>query len=104
MNEAMSPDQARAIFANASGVKVVDDRKRNYFPMPVDANGQNVVLVGRIRNDLSDRSGKSLALFVVGDQLLKGAALNTIQIAEVLLAQSSRLLRDSILVLQRANL
>lgn len=87
LNKAMSPDQARELFTNAAGVKVVDDRERNYFPMPVDATGQDDVFIGRIRNDLGDPGGKSLALFVVGDQLLKGAALNTIQIAEVLMAR-----------------
>jgi aspartate-semialdehyde dehydrogenase len=62
-------------------VKLVDDRARNYFPMPVDASGGDDVLVGRIREDLSDPSGKTLALFLSGDQLRKGAALNAVQIA-----------------------
>jgi aspartate-semialdehyde dehydrogenase len=88
LDEALSPELARELFASAPGVKVVDDRKRNYFPMPVDASGQNDVLVGRIRRDLGDPTGKSLALFVVGDQLLKGAALNALQIAELLVTQS----------------
>ena len=57
---------------------------RNYFPMPVDASGQDDVLVGRIRKDLSDPSGHSISMFVSADQLLKGAALNAIQIAELL--------------------
>ena len=52
-------------------------------PMPKDASGQGDVLVGRIRQDTSDPSGKSIAMFVAGDQLLKGAALNAVQIAEV---------------------
>jgi aspartate-semialdehyde dehydrogenase len=68
----------------APGVKLVDDPERNYFPMPTDASGQDAVLVGRIRTDLSDPSGRSIALFVAGDQLLKGAALNAVQIAELL--------------------
>lgn len=88
LDEALPPEQARELLASAPGVKVVDDRKKNYFPMPVDASGQNDVLVGRIRRDLGDSTGKSLALFVVGDQLLKGAALNALQIAELLVAQS----------------
>jgi aspartate-semialdehyde dehydrogenase len=62
----------------------VDDRAKNYFPMPVDASGQDDVLVGRIRQDLSDASGHSISMFVSADQLLKGAALNAIQIAELL--------------------
>jgi aspartate-semialdehyde dehydrogenase len=74
----------RAMLANAPGVKIVDDRARNYFPMPIDASGQDDVLVGRIRRDLSDASGHSISMFVSADQLLKGAALNAIQIAELL--------------------
>jgi aspartate-semialdehyde dehydrogenase len=65
-------------------VKIVDDRTKNYFPMPIDASGQDDVLVGRIRRDLSDASGHSISMFVAADQLLKGAALNAIQIAELL--------------------
>ena len=80
----ISEDQVRTILSDAPGVKIVDDRARNYFPMPIDASGQDDVLVGRIRKDLSDASGHSIAMFVAADQLLKGAALNAIQIAELL--------------------
>ncbi len=80
----ISEDDVRRILTNAPGVKIVDDRVRNYFPMPIDASGQDDVLVGRIRKDLSDPSGHSIAMFVSADQLLKGAALNAIQIAELL--------------------
>ena len=80
----ISEDDVRAILANAPGVRIVDDRAGNYFPMPVDASGQDDVLVGRIRKDLSDASGHSISMFVSADQLLKGAALNAIQIAELL--------------------
>ena len=66
----------------APGVRVVDDRAKNHFPMPNESSGQNDVLVGRLREDLSDPSGHSLMLFCSGDQLLKGAALNAVQIAE----------------------
>ena len=59
--------------------------EKNYFPMPVDASGKDDVLVGRIRKDVSDPTGRTLALFVAGDQLRKGAALNAVQIAERLL-------------------
>lgn len=76
--------EVREILSKAPGVRIVDDRKRNYFPMPTDASGQDDVLVGRIRRDLSDPSGHSIAMFVSTDQLLKGAALNAIQIAELL--------------------
>src|SRR5688572_30940246 len=83
--EAMSVAEARAILAGAPGVRVVDELERNYFPMPVDASGKDEVLVGRIRKDDSDPSGATLSLFVAGDQLRKGAALNAVQIAERLL-------------------
>ena len=78
----ISEDEVRAILGEAPGVRIVDDRVKNYFPMPCDASGQDDVLVGRIRRDLSDPSGHSIAMFVAADQLLKGAALNAVQIAE----------------------
>ena len=78
----ISAQEARRLIAGAPGVKLVDDRERNYFPMPRDASGGDPILAGRIRQDLSDPSGRSIALFVAGDQLLKGAALNAVQIAE----------------------
>ena len=80
----ISPDTVRELMRTAPGVQLVDDAERNYFPMPKDASGQDAILVGRIRQDLSDPSGRSIALFVAGDQLLKGAALNAVQIAESL--------------------
>jgi aspartate-semialdehyde dehydrogenase len=76
--------EVRAILIEAPGVKIVDDRVKNYFPMPIDASGQDDVLVGRIRQDLSDPSAHSISMFVAADQLLKGAALNAIQIVELL--------------------
>jgi aspartate-semialdehyde dehydrogenase len=83
----LSAEHVRALLAGAEGVKLVDDPERNYFPMPRDASGGDAVLVGRIRQDLSDPSGRSISMFVAGDQLLKGAALNAVQIAEHLLEQ-----------------
>jgi aspartate-semialdehyde dehydrogenase len=80
----ITEDEVRAILSAAPGVRIVDHRIQNYFPMPVDASGQDDVLVGRIRGDLSDPSGHSISMFVAADQLLKGAALNAIQIAELL--------------------
>jgi aspartate-semialdehyde dehydrogenase len=80
----ISEHEVRAILSKAPGVRIVDDRANNYFPMPVDASGQDDVLVGRIRQDLSDPTGHSISMFVAADQLLKGAALNAIQIAELL--------------------
>jgi aspartate-semialdehyde dehydrogenase len=82
----MTPAEALTILETAPGVRIVNDWQRNYFPMPKDASGQYDILVGRVRQDLSDPSGKSLCLFVAGDQLLKGAALNAVQIAEHLIA------------------
>ena len=71
----------------APGIRVVDDRARNKFPEPIDASGVDEVLVGRIRSDYSQAPGYGLNLFVAGDQLRKGAALNAVQIAEKLLAR-----------------
>jgi aspartate-semialdehyde dehydrogenase len=80
----ITPAEVREILRTAPGVKLVDDPEKNYFPMPKDASGQGDVLVGRIRQDVSDPSGRSISMFVAGDQLLKGAALNAVQIAEVM--------------------
>lgn len=82
---AITPDEVWDLLEDAPGVKIVDDPERNHFPMPKDASGQDDILVGRIRQDLSDPTGRSIALFCAGDQLLKGAALNAVQIAERLL-------------------
>ncbi|GAC79018.1 aspartate-semialdehyde dehydrogenase [Gordonia malaquae] len=77
-DEAITPDEARAILADAAGVQLAD------VPTPLDAAGGDVSLVGRIRQDPGAPDGKGLALFVSGDNLRKGAALNTVQIAELL--------------------
>jgi aspartate-semialdehyde dehydrogenase len=82
----ITPEEVRAIISKAPGCRLVDDQERNYFPMPVDASGTDEILVGRIRRDLSDSTGRSISIFSAGDQLLKGAALNAVQIAEKLLA------------------
>jgi aspartate-semialdehyde dehydrogenase len=74
--------KAREIIDRAPGVKLVEDWQQNYFPMPIDASGKDEVLVGRIRRDLSHANG--LELWLCGDQIRKGAALNAIQIAELL--------------------
>ncbi|BAW96469.1 aspartate-semialdehyde dehydrogenase [[Synechococcus] sp. NIES-970] len=76
------PAQAKAILTVAPGVTVVEDWENNYFPMPMDATGKDPVLVGRIRQDISQANG--LELWLCGDQIRKGAALNAIQIAELL--------------------
>ncbi len=79
----MTPEEARAILEKAPGVTVLDDRSKNRSPQPFDATGQDDVFVGRIREDLS-LPGRGLMLWVAGDQILKGAALNAVQIAELL--------------------
>jgi aspartate-semialdehyde dehydrogenase len=84
----LSPERARAILADAPGVEIVDDRERNLFPMPKIATGRDAVYVGRIRRDLSQPEGMGLELFVAGDQLRKGAALNAVQIAEMLVGKA----------------
>ena len=81
----LTKDRFTSWLAEAPGIRVVDDATHNYFPMQCDAGCQDEVLVGRLRHDHSDPSGRSLALFTVGDQLRKGAALNAVQIAERLL-------------------
>ncbi|MEN9871463.1 MAG: hypothetical protein RLZZ171_2455, partial [Cyanobacteriota bacterium] len=78
--------QARELIAAAPGVKLVEDWQSNYFPMPIDATGKDPVLVGRIRQDISCDRG--LELWLCGDQIRKGAALNAIQIAELLLQKN----------------
>ncbi|HYE82894.1 MAG TPA: aspartate-semialdehyde dehydrogenase [Clostridia bacterium] len=76
---------ARDILKKAPGVKVVDDNSINLYPLALDAEGEDEVLVGRIRKDFSIDNG--LNLWVVADNLRKGAALNAVQIAEELLKQ-----------------
>jgi aspartate-semialdehyde dehydrogenase len=81
----MSPVQVRDLLSTAPGVSVLDDREKNRFPMPIDASGKDDVLVGRIRQDESIPENRGINIWVAGDQLRKGAALNAIQIAEKLL-------------------
>jgi aspartate-semialdehyde dehydrogenase len=76
------PAQAKEILTTSPGVTVVEDWENNYFPMPMDATGKDPVLVGRIRRDISQDNG--LELWLCGDQIRKGAALNAVQIAELL--------------------
>ena len=75
--------KARDIVASSPGVELVEDWQKNYFPMPIDASGKDAVLVGRIRQDISHEN--SLDLWLCGDQIRKGAALNAVQIAELLI-------------------
>ena len=80
--EPISKEEAYDILKKTQGVKVLEDRPNNRFPMPIDASGQDEVFCGRIRQDLSQKN--TLELWVVADQILKGAALNAVQIAELL--------------------
>ena len=80
----ITPEEARAILSTAPGVQVVDDPAAKLYPMPVEAAEQYDVQVGRIRQDISRNDKKGLDIFVSGDQVLKGAALNAVQIAELL--------------------
>lgn len=81
----MSPEEAREVLDSFPGVRVVDDVSSNLYPMPVSAAGEDDVLVGRIRQDTSHPN--SLAMWVVADNLRKGAALNAIQIAEEIISK-----------------
>jgi aspartate-semialdehyde dehydrogenase len=85
-DQPFSPDQARQVLSQAAGVKLLEDWQANYFPMPIDASGQDDVLVGRIRQDISHPCG--LELWLCGDQIRKGAALNAVQIAELLIQRN----------------
>jgi aspartate-semialdehyde dehydrogenase len=78
--------EAKQLLTQAPGVKVVEDWSRNYFPMPMEASGQDDVLVGRIRQDISNPN--ALELWLSGDQIRKGAALNAVQIAELLMVKT----------------
>jgi aspartate-semialdehyde dehydrogenase len=79
----LTPIEAREILAKFPGIKVVDDPSANAYPMPLDAAGQDLTLVGRIREDFSIKNG--LNLWVVADNIRKGAATNAVQIAEILI-------------------
>jgi aspartate-semialdehyde dehydrogenase len=83
--EDITPEEAREILAKADGVTLVDDPLAGGYPMPLDATAKYDVLVGRIRQDISRDDKKGLDIFVSGDQLLRGAALNAVEIAEHLI-------------------
>lgn len=79
------PVQAKEIISTAPGASLIDDWQANRFPMPVDVSGRDDVMVGRIRQDISSPNG--LELWLCGDQIRKGAALNAVQIGELLIAE-----------------
>jgi aspartate-semialdehyde dehydrogenase len=78
----VSADDVKALLENAPGVKVMDDPEKNLYPLATDAAGQDLTLVGRIRNDESIPNG--INMWIVADNVRKGAATNTVQIAQVL--------------------
>jgi len=81
----ITPGQVRDLLSTAPGVSLIDDRQNNRFPMPIDATGKDDIFVGRIRQDQSIPENHGINIWVAGDQLRKGAALNAVQIAEKLL-------------------
>ena len=80
--KATSVEEVYSILSSAPGIKVMEDRAANRWPMPIDVSGKDEVLVGRVRKDPTQEN--TFEMWVVGDQLLKGAALNAVQIAEAL--------------------
>jgi aspartate-semialdehyde dehydrogenase len=83
----VTPEEARQLFANFPGITVWDDLPNKLYPMPLNVNGRDDVVIGRIRQDLSDVN--SLAFWCVSDNLRKGAATNAVQIAEALLCETA---------------
>ena len=86
--EDITPEEAREILSKAEGVTLVDDPLNGGYPMPLDATAKYDVLVGRIRQDISRSDKKGLDMFISGDQLLRGAALNAVEIAEHLVKRN----------------
>mmetsp|Transcript_26181 Transcript_26181/g.46565 ORF Transcript_26181/g.46565 Transcript_26181/m.46565 type:complete len:342 (-) Transcript_26181:102-1127(-) len=84
-HDEMSEEAALEVLSKAPGVKIINDRANNRFPTPLDATFNDDVYVGRVRRDISQPGNKGLELFVCGDQIKKGAALNAVQVAELLL-------------------
>ncbi len=78
----VTPEQAYKVLENAPGIEILEDRAKNRWPMPLDASSKDPVYVGRVRKDISQDN--TLDVWVVGDQIRKGAALNAVQIAELL--------------------
>jgi aspartate-semialdehyde dehydrogenase len=84
LRKPLSRHEATDLLARSPGVELIDDWSNNTFPMPRAASGRDVILIGRVRSDASQSGNLGLNLFVCGDQLRKGAALNAVQIAELL--------------------
>jgi len=81
----ITEEEALAALTSAPGVSIINDRGTNRFPTPLDASNNDDVYVGRVRRDISRNDSRGLDLFVCGDQIKKGAALNAVQVAELLL-------------------
>lgn len=81
----LSADKALELLAAFPGVSVINNPEENIFPTPLVASNEDDVYVGRVRRDISRDDSKGLDLFVCGDQIKKGAALNAVQVAELLL-------------------
>jgi len=88
----LTPAQARAILSQAPGVQVYDNPSQRMYPMPLDAAGEDATFVGRIREDETIANG--LNMWIVADNIRKGAALNAVQIAEALLARDLVRVKD----------
>lgn len=84
-SSSITAEEVSNLLKTAPGVSIIDDRQNNRFPMPIDASGNDDVYVGRIRQDESIADNRGINIWVAGDQLRKGAALNAVQIAEKLL-------------------
>ncbi len=87
LKKPLSAAEARELLAGAEGVEVVDEPLANRYPLAIDAAGQDLTLVGRIREDISQEKGLGLDMWIVADNIRKGAATNAIQIAERLAAE-----------------
>ena len=83
--EPFQAEEARQILRVSPGIELIEDFDSNRFPMPIDVNGRDPIAVGRIRQDISHPN--SLELWLCGDQIRKGAALNAVQIAELILSR-----------------
>ncbi|MCR0206330.1 aspartate-semialdehyde dehydrogenase [[Clostridium] innocuum] len=85
----ISVEKARELLQNAPGVKLVDDPQNMVYPMPLDTTDQDLVYVGRIREDMSNHAN-ALSFWCCGDQVRKGAATNAVQIAELVIQEKER--------------
>ncbi|GAB4814333.1 hypothetical protein N2152v2_001379 [Parachlorella kessleri] len=85
LEKPLTEEEAVDVLSKAPGVSIINDRQANRFPTPLDASNEDNVFVGRVRRDISRSDNHGLDLFVCGDQIKKGAALNAVQIAELLL-------------------